>query len=170
MINCPWCDRPIKQDVETCPHCGLPLKVTQIGVTTRTLGDTDTEQGTPRWGSAKVDARTNLILKVRDKDKVFVFDVGTISELRVGRLNPDTGDVPEVDLSEWGAIEQGVSRQHALIMRKEGGALHLMDRGSDNGTYLNGQRLIAHQARILRDGDEIRLGLLVLNVRFERVS
>ena len=41
--------------------------------------------------------------------------------------------------------------------------------GSHNGTYLNGQRLIAHQPRVLRDGDDIRLGFLVLRVKFVRV-
>ena len=35
-----------------------------------------------------------------------------------------------------------------------------------NGTFLNGQRLVPNQPRILRDGDEIRLGHLVLYVRF----
>lgn len=169
MTECPWCGRPIEATVTTCPHCGLPIKAEPMG-TTRGLGNTDIEPGTPRWGSAKVDSRTNLILKVKDLDKVFVFDAGTISELRIGRVNPDNGERPEVDLTDAEAIEKGVSRRHATIIRKEGGAIHLVDKGSDNGTYLNGQKLIPNQARILRDGDEIRLGFLVLNVRFERFS
>jgi len=99
-----------------------------------------------------------------------VFDAGTINELRIGRVNPDNGERPEIDLTDANAIEKGVSRRHAAIIRKEGGAIHLVDKGSDNGTYLNGQKLIPNQARILRDGDEIRLGFLVLNIRFERFS
>lgn len=169
MTQCPWCKRPIEPTVSECPYCGLPIKVSPKG-TTRALGNTDTEPGTPRWGSAKVDSRTNLIIKVRDQDAVFAFDAATISTLKLGRLNPDTGEMPEIDLTECGAIEKGVSRQHAEIVRREGGAIHVVDKGSDNGTYLNGQRMIPNQARILRDGDELRLGFLVLNVRFERFS
>lgn len=169
MTACPWCQRPIEPTTIECPHCGLPIKIARKG-TTATLGNTDIEPGTPRWGSAKVDSRTHLTLKVKDSDKAFSFDAATITELRIGRVNPDSGEMPDIDLTECDAREKGVSRYHALIVRKEGGALQLQDKGSDNGTYLNGQKLIPNQARILRDGDEIRLGFLVLNVRFERLS
>ena len=169
MTECPWCKRPIEANVTQCPHCGLPIKVASVG-TTRGLGNTDVEPGTPRWGSAKVDSRTNLIIKVRDHEKTFVFDAATITELQIGRVNPSSGEVPEIDLSEYNAVEKGVSRRHATLVRKEGGAMHLVDKGSDNGTYLNGQKMIANQARILRDGDEIRLGFLVLTIKFERLN
>ena len=46
----------------------------------------------------------------------------------------------------------------------------MVDLGTPNGTYLNGQRLIPNQARVLRDGDDVRLGHLVLQVKFERVA
>jgi pSer/pThr/pTyr-binding forkhead associated (FHA) protein len=45
-----------------------------------------------------------------------------------------------------------------------------MDNGSSNGTFLNEQKLIANQPRVLRDGDDLRLGFLVLTVHFIEVD
>jgi pSer/pThr/pTyr-binding forkhead associated (FHA) protein len=56
-----------------------------------------------------------------------------------------------------------VSRRHVLIIR-EGNLLKVADLGSTNGTYLNGVRLQQHQPRLLRTGDRLSLGELVLKV------
>lgn len=47
-----------------------------------------------------------------------------------------------------------VSRDHALIVRR-GGAWHLDDLGSLNGTYVNRHRIETHR---LEDGDELQVG------------
>lgn len=134
---------------------------------TRGLGDTDFEEGQPKWGTASFSARMNLVLTVRDTNAEFVFDAAEIQELIIGRFDPDTNESPDIDLQEHGGPEKGVSRRHAYIMRHDG-SLNLVDANSQNGTFLNGQRLVAHQPRILRDGDDIRLGYLVLRVKFVR--
>jgi hypothetical protein len=108
-----------------------------------------------------------LILKVEDVDKKFVIPASEIDEFTLGRQDPQTGDLPKVDLSDSGAVDKGVSRQHAFIKRVERGVLAVIDNASPNGTYLNGQRLVPQQPRILRDGDVIRLGRLSLNVFFD---
>lgn len=136
---------------------------------TRGLGNTDYEESEPRWGTARFNERTTLMLFVRGAPEPFVFDAGAIEELVIGRVDPDTGQSPDVDLENFSGMEKGVSRRHATIIRKDG-SLNLVDAGSHNGTYLNGQRLIAHQPRVLRDGDDIRLGFLVLRVKFVRVQ
>lgn len=136
-------------------------------VSTRGLGDTDFEESEPKWGTARFGSRTDLIIYVRDANERFVFDAGSITELVIGRFDPDTGESPEIDLQELGGPEKGVSRRHALIVRREG-SLNIVDEGSHNGSYLNGQRLVAHQPRILRDGDDLRLGHLVLRIKFVR--
>lgn len=41
-----------------------------------------------------------------------------------------------------------------------------MDLGSANATYLNGQKLVANQSRILRDGDELRLAKMIVRINF----
>lgn len=136
-------------------------------VSTRGLGDTDFEETEPKWGTARFGSRTDLIIFVRDANERFVFDAGTVDELVLGRFDPDTGESPDVDLQELGGPEKGVSRRHATIIRRDG-SLNIVDAGSHNGTYLNGQRLVAHQPRILRDGDDVRLGHLVLRIKFVR--
>jgi pSer/pThr/pTyr-binding forkhead associated (FHA) protein len=69
-------------------------------------------------------------------------------------------------MGPFGGADQGVSRRHAEIRRGED-TLTLVDLGSTNGTHLNGQRLIPHQPRVLRDGDEIRMGKLVFHIFFK---
>jgi hypothetical protein len=166
MIDCPCGKHKIAPATKICPYCGD--LIVQYNAT-RALDNADDEDTTPRWGTARLTGKMSLVLRVRDSDKKYVFDHGTITQIVVGRKDPDTGESPDVDLTDAGGIDLGVSRRHAAIIRKETTALQIIDRGSPNGTYLNGQRLIANQARILRDGDEVRLGRLVINVYFERV-
>ena len=71
------------------------------------------------------------------------------------------------DATDHSALEKGVSRRHASIVRKDG-SLYLVDKASANGTFLNGQKLVANQPRVLRDGDEVRLGRLTMLVTFDR--
>ena len=168
MTECLYCGyKKIPDGAKTCPRCGLPLNNVATNAT-RALTNSDDEIGTPRWGTAGFNAKMNLILKVNGFDKTFTFDAAQITKLTMGRVDPDTGESPVVDLKDCKAIEKGVSRRHASIIRRDTGTLSLVDQDSDNGTYLNGQKLVPNQPRILRDGDEIRLGHLVLYVRFEK--
>jgi hypothetical protein len=61
--------------------------------------------------------------------------------------------------------ERILSRMHAGL-RRQGDTLVLCDMGSLNHTYINGQRLHAHEVRVLHNGDEIRFGQLVTRVYF----
>jgi len=56
--------------------------------------------------------------------------------------------------------DRSVSRMHAQIDEAQG-KLFLYDLNSTNGTYVNGQRIIAEE-REIKEGDEIQIG----NVRF----
>lgn len=137
--------------------------------TTRSLGDTDFEEMAPRWGTARFNDHMNLILTVTEQPGRFVFDADRVMEMVIGRYDAAAQVSPDVDLTPYGASGKGVSRRHAAIVRRDG-ALHLVDLESPNGTYLNGQKLIPNQARVLRDGDDIRLGHLVLRVTFEQAA
>jgi DNA-binding winged helix-turn-helix (wHTH) protein len=59
----------------------------------------------------------------------------------------------------------GVSRRHARIV-VEGGHVALEDLGSQNGTYLRGERITGRAT--LADGDEVRLG--PVSIVFRQVS
>jgi hypothetical protein len=157
----------VPETAKTCPRCHLPLNLDSV-TETRALPHDDEEMAIPRMGTAGFHTHTNLVLKVQNIDKTFTYDATQITELTLGRVNPDTGEAPLIDLRDCGAVQKGVSRRHAKIVRRDSGTLNLVDLGSGNGTYLNGQRLVPNQARILRDGDEIRLGDLILYVAFQK--
>jgi len=52
-------------------------------------------------------------------------------------------------------VSKRASREHAHILR-EGRHVYIEDQGSTNGTYLNGERLLAKT--LLRDGDRLGIG------------
>jgi len=87
-------------------------------------------------------------------------------EIIIGRRDPNTGGMPDVDLTAYAGYRMGVSRRHAAI-RLQDKQLHVSDLGSSNGTFLNGTRLNAHRPYQLRDGDEVRLGQMILRLYFQ---
>jgi aspartate ammonia-lyase len=75
-------------------------------------------------------------------------------------------DLEEIlDLTDFDAYQQGVSRHHCLLQR-EGSYLTVIDLGSANGTCLNGKRLPAYQKQIVAHGDHLLLGRLHLMISF----
>jgi molybdenum cofactor synthesis domain-containing protein len=86
-------------------------------------------------------------------------------EMSIGRLDPASGSFPDVDLSDYGGVEKGVSRRHAKIIRREG-RFFIEDLGSFNGTFLNHKKLTPYRLEALTSGDELLLGKLALRVSF----
>jgi hypothetical protein len=78
-------------------------------------------------------------------------------EMRIGRRSVARGLEPEIDLSGPPA-DPGISHQHAVLLASEDGSWSLVDRGSSNGTQVNGQEITAKVPVPLRDGDRIFLG------------
>lgn len=79
----------------------------------------------------------------------------------VGRADAVSQFFPDIDLTPHGALEQGVGRRHMRLF-VSGAHVMIEDLESTNGTLINGQRLSAHQAQQLRNGDQITVGKLVL--------
>lgn len=88
------------------------------------------------------------------------------SETTLGRRDPATGTMPEVDLTAYAGYRQGVSRRHA-VLRLKSRQLEIYDLGSSNGTHVNGVRLTPHKPITLRDGDEIALGKMIIRALFQ---
>lgn len=107
-----------------------------------------------------------LTLRVGDEEQPLTFDVYDIDEWVIGRSDADTSTRPQIDLQVYEGSAAGVSRQHARLVW-QGGALHIMDTGSANGTYLNDLRLLPYQPYLLRDGDRLRLANLPMRLSFE---
>lgn len=70
---------------------------------------------------------------------------------------------PDLDLARFKAAEHGISRIHATLESNEAG-VYLMDLGSRNGTYVNGQALAAFNPCYLADGDVLRFGKLTVTL------
>lgn len=87
-------------------------------------------------------------------------------EIRIGREDPSEEIWPDLDLTPDQGFECGVSRCHARLQTSSDG-IELVDLGSKNGTQLNNQPLDPKQPHPLKNGDEIQLGELLLQVFFE---
>lgn len=105
-----------------------------------------------------------LILNVRGESRPFIFPANAIDSLILGRSDSYSHDSPQVDLQDYGAADKGVSRNHASIIWLDG-ALHIVDNASINGTFMDGQKLAAHQPYLLHDGATLRLGELTLEIQ-----
>jgi len=88
------------------------------------------------------------------------------SEVVIGRTDVKSQTFPDLDLTPHGALEGGVSRNHAAIRRNDN-TLTLIDLGSANGTFLNGKQIPPEHPHVLRDGDEISFGKLVSRIYFK---
>jgi hypothetical protein len=114
-------------------------------------------------GNALFSQNANLVIQFADPDASLTLTPA--KETFFGRFETAKAEASQVDLSPFSAREKGVSRLHAVIYRARH-TLSLADLGSSNGTYLNGERLLPQQTRVLRDGDEVRFGELVAHAHF----
>lgn len=84
----------------------------------------------------------------------------------IGRRDPSGNDTPDLDLTNYAGYQMGISRRHAIIRRQER-CLELVDLASRNGTFINGKKLDPDQPHLLRNGDEVRLGKMVMRLFFQ---
>lgn len=169
MITCPYCGYKEREGVLFCEECGQslqkPIEQTITITPTRRLEDSPQNVGIKAtWGTARFGQDAFIIIHVRDAPDPIV--TRPTPQVILGRSDSSSLLKPDLDLTPYGALEKGVSRQHATICRNDD-TLTVIDMGSANGTHLNGQRLIPNQPRVVRDGDEIRLGKLVAHIYFK---
>lgn len=91
------------------------------------------------------------------------FELNGKQQYVIGRRDVPGDQPPDVDLADWNGAASGVSRRHAaLTVTPEG--VFVEDLESRNETIHNGYRLLPRQQYVLADGDELRLGTLLLLV------
>jgi hypothetical protein len=182
MIQCPACRITYVANTIFCVECGLyllekealgtdPLETVHVrwmGETDHPLvGDVDLPNPEPLTVRLRVGTlRPSLAGSNGKGDQVRELEVTLTKPIRLGRIDPAQDIYPEVDLTTDLALEQGVSREHACIFRR-GSGVEVEDLGSTNGTLLNGQRLDPYIPEILKDGDQLQLGKLLIEVSFE---
>lgn len=89
------------------------------------------------------------------------FDLAGKSEILIGREDPISNIYPDVDLTPHGGEEGGVSRLHAKIFL-QGSQYMVEDENSTNFTFVNKQKLAPKTPTPINNGDEIRLGRVVM--------
>ena len=158
---CPHCGRLNHKKDSYCYACGHILAAARP-VGTKALED-DMDPRT-RWGTAHFGQASALTLTVRGATKGI--EVLPQGELILGRAASGSAMQPDIDLATYNAENLGVSRLHASLKRLDN-TVAITDLDSKNHTFINGQRLHPHEVRVLRDGDEIRLGKLIMKVSFK---
>jgi hypothetical protein len=158
QIACPKCQKLNPAGAVYCYSCGTPMgAATMKANATRPLAGVESD-------NAYFSPDMVLFLKIQGTGQTLRVEPSK-NEMILGRRSDDSVMIPDVDLEPFQAEEQGVSRLHAGLRRQDN-TLVLTDLGSKNYTHINGQRLHAHEVRVLHDGDELRLGRLVIYVYF----
>ncbi len=130
MHTCINCQRELAADDVFCAYCG-------------------TRQPQKRTTAKLIVMGTN--------EMTAQFPVNIEGESLIGRLDPNRGIRPEVDLSKYDPAAR-VSRRHAKIVA-QGAQFFIEDLGSANGTFVNGQiKLSQGKRHTLASGDELKLG------------
>jgi pSer/pThr/pTyr-binding forkhead associated (FHA) protein len=83
----------------------------------------------------------------------------------LGRFNSSKQRSNHIDLTPFGAGDKGVSRIHAQI-HMDNDKVYIADMDSTNGTFVDGVRLQAHHPSQIRQGSEIMLGKLHLQIMY----
>ena len=94
----------------------------------------------------------------------FFFSQG--DETTIGRADPVTGILPDIDLTPVDT-NRSVSRRHAKIIRS-GSEYHMLEEvGTVNGTYVNDQRIPTGVPVTIHNGDLVKIGLISFKTVFD---
>ncbi len=168
MFTCPTCGLNHHEGALFCEACGTyfhtggPLATGAI--------ETDSvarpgPSGFPPPVSATVAAGTPLILTSDSDNRRFVVEARSATTL-LGRTDRIAKLFVDIDLTGEDGQAYGVSRRHARVHFLNGHYL-LEDLESLNGTYLNERKLRPYLPEVLHDGDEVKLGSLLLKALLE---
>ena len=163
-VNCLHCGKTNQRHEVFCYSCGQLLEPVKGAFDTRVLSEpTSTPLDSEHFGPDSV-----LVLRVRGSTENYeARPQKSDHEIIIGRSTKGSVLSPDIDLTNRQATDLGVSRLHLSIkFDAEHEAVLVADLGSANGSFINGQRMMPKEVRVLRHGDELRLGKLVLLASF----
>jgi pSer/pThr/pTyr-binding forkhead associated (FHA) protein len=143
-MKCPECNMENIEGAIFCEECGAKLEAAAV--------DSITMPG------SKV---TVLVLASPSGGKL---EIPAKNEVVIGREDPFSEVFPDLDLTEFGGADGGVSRKHAVIHRTGTGCT-IEDMGSTNGTYVNKKRVQPHAPQEIKPGDEVRFGKVAFSLQ-----
>lgn len=170
-IFCPACKMKNELGAIICVYCNTPLghntqntiSLKKMRETTGTLPDyLDDVLDAPAYnpdrfmdfeipskGIALINLENGQPIAMQEEES---FILGRASkELKISK--------PLVDLTDYGAIDYGISRIHAMIVKTRDG-YQITDLQSTNGTWHDNNRLVPNKPETMESGDRIRLGRL----------
>ena len=119
-----------------------------------------------------VDATTSMPAEKATRHRLVDVATGTAfffskgDETMIGRADPVTGILPDIDLTMVDA-NRSVSRRHAKIIRSGDEYFMLEEVGTVNGTYVNDQRIPTGVPVTLHDTDLVKIGLIAMKAVFD---
>ena len=152
---------------DTCPRCGAVVNT--LGRYCAKCGATLHTGARQPTGPLPADTLPSAA-KPAPQGAHFVLGTGSVIalppkiELTIGRADKLSQVFPDIDLAPHDGATLGVSRLHARMFQR-GGAWVVEDAGSTNGTFLNGRRVAVGEETLLREGDRLRCGQLMLTFR-----
>jgi len=167
MIKCPVCQAEHPENTLFCDECGsYLLEDSQKRTDPIVVGEVTwmERERIPKLPEEEVIV-SPVSLKLSILDSGREVNLPLTKEVNIGRLDPASDSFPEVDLTSDGGLRKGVSRRHAKIT-KRGEEVFVEDLGSMNGTFLNRKKLTPYLPQVLKNGDELQLGGLILQVGF----
>ena len=93
------------------------------------------------------------------------FDIEVGQELILGRVHPMSALKPQVDLTAYGGLTDGISRLHASLQHELSG-WYITDLNSSNGTWVNEVRLAPYMPYRLPRDNRILFTQLSLTIHF----
>jgi pSer/pThr/pTyr-binding forkhead associated (FHA) protein len=108
-----------------------------------------------------------LLIVQSDPGQSIEVDLSGTEGYVIGRSDSKSSYMPDIDLARYQALDKGVSRRHAALVRYQG-YLQVIDLSSVNGTFINGNRLTPETAYPLRPDDQLTLG--ELNLAFSQMN
>lgn len=187
--TCPQCGMAVIPGEAFCDNCGAPLLTPALPVTSSPVAPTPPFSGAPPQPSypapqpvglpptppsiprplqpAPLPASARTVLAPAQfivKASGTPLPLPAATHALIGRADPVSNFYPDVDLTPHGALENGVGRRHAQVA-VQNGRLFIEDLDSTNGTFINGQKLAPRTPHVLHNGDELRLGRLVVRVQ-----
>ena len=166
MIRCYECGASQLEGALFCTECGLSLLSPKYKDVTSVLPFTHLLHRTPPPPTVEHEC---IVLEEK-RPLTFIIPSGRQrllvplqKQVNIGRADEEDDFYPELDLTDYGGGQKGVSRHHAVIEASTSGTV-LIDLDSTNGTYLNSFRLAGKRPYLIKDGDEIRFGDLLIHI------
>ncbi len=166
---CPTCGAAVQPSDTFCDNCGQVLTPVAPGLPREPQIPAQAESyrpdPLPPARPEPVVVALNPRLQLQASGATLNLPPGK-SDYLIGREDPVSGSYPDVDLVPYGGEEGGVSRRHAQISRRSDQFV-IEDLNSVNYTFVNRQKVAPGVAQPLQDGDEIRLGRVVMQFKLK---